>query len=517
MTNLNLWALAFLATLLYSISLIIYRLYFHPLAKFPGPKLAAVTGWYETYHDLKSPGGQFMYRLHKLHKTYGPIVRLSPDEVHISDSTWVDKLFANSAQGTRDKYLPAAHQAGTPLGVLGTSAHNTHRRRRAALSPLFSKSCAAGAEGLIYDKLDLLMKHIDTQVARDGHIEMRTAFLSFTTDVVSEYCLGQSFGLLQDETKGKEWHHSIRALAKTIPYARQFNWIMPLSQVIPVSIMRAVSPDMARVAGMHHAMETQAAQAVKEHEQAGKDSLDLSFHRNPREKFAVFRELLQHEGLPPHEKAYNRISHEAVTLMAAGGETTASTLMVAVYFILIDKHNILSRLREEVESLMSTGISRPSIADLETLPWLTAVIKETLRISTLTVRLTRVAPDEALQYKDWVMPAGTPVSMTLREISLDPEIFPSPMEFRPERWLPSNPNLEQCNRYLMAFSRGSRMCLGINLAHAELYIVLAALFRHKEFELYDTVRERDVDFTRDFFVGETSASTKGVRIKYAMS
>lgn len=117
-------------------------------------------------------------------------------------------------------------------------------------------------------------------------------------------------------------------------------------------------------------METQAAQAVKEHEQAGKDSLDLSFHRNPREKFAVFRELLQHEGLPPHEKAYNRISHEAVTLMAAGGETTASTLMVAVYFILIDKHNILSRLREEVESLMSTGISRPSIADLETLPWL---------------------------------------------------------------------------------------------------------------------------------------------------
>lgn len=61
------------------------------------------------------------------------------------------------------------------------------------------------------------------------------------------------------------------------------------------------------------------------------------------------------------------------------------------------------------------------------------------------------------------------------------------------------------------------MLLIVSLAHAELYIVLAALFRHKEFELYDTVRERDVDFTRDFFVGETSASTKGVRIKYAMS
>ncbi|GAW14144.1 hypothetical protein ANO14919_035380 [Xylariales sp. No.14919] len=272
---------------------------------------------------------------------------------------------------------------------------------------------------------------------------------------------------------------------------------------------------MARVAAMHHDMEAQALQAIKEHEQDEKNGVDLSIHRNPTDRFAVFRALLQHDGLPPDEKRFDRISHEAVTLMAAGGETTASTLMMAVYFILSDKQNILRRLREEVESLPSTGSSRPSVAELERLPWLTAVIKETLRVSTITARLTRVAPEETLHYNNWVLPAGTAVSMTLREISFDPELFPSPMAFRPERWLPSNPNLDRCNRYLVAFGRGSRMCLGINLAHAELYIALAALFRHREFELHDTVRERDVDFARDFFVGETSASAKGVRVKYA--
>lgn len=136
--------------------------------------------------------------------------------------------------------------------VFGTSLHNTHRRRRAALSPLFSKSCAAGAEGLIYDKIDLLLKQLDLQIARDGYAEMRTAFVGFTTDVVYEYCLGQSFGLLEDEVKGKEWSNSIRALAKSIPYTRQFNWIIPLSQKIPISLMRIVSPDLARVAAMHH-------------------------------------------------------------------------------------------------------------------------------------------------------------------------------------------------------------------------------------------------------------------------
>ncbi|KAI0536933.1 cytochrome P450 [Xylaria digitata] len=517
MASFNTWVLAASAALLYSVGLVIYRLYFHPLSKFPGPKLAAASGWYETYHDLKSPGGQFMYQLNKLHKIYGPIVRLSPDEIHISDTAWVDTLLVSSVQGIRDKYVPSAHQAGTPQGVLGTSAHHTHRRRRAALSPLFSRSCAAGAEGLIYDKFDLLLRQIDIQIARDGYTEIRTAFMGFTTDVVSEYCLGQSFGLLEDETKGKEWHTSIRALAKTIPYARQFNWIIPLSQKIPLSLMRVVAPDMARVAAMHHDMEAQATQAIKEREQDEKNSVDVSFHQNPTDRFAVFRTLLQNDGLPVSEKRFDRISHEAVTLMAAGSETTSSTLMMAVYFILADKQNILPRLREEVESLLSTRSSRPPVAELERLPWLTAVIKETLRISTLTVRTTRVAPDEALHFNDWILPAGTAVSMTLREISFDPDIFPSPMTFRPERWLPTNPNLDRCNRYLVAFSKGSRMCLGINLAHAELCIALATLFRHREFELHDTVRERDVDFTRDFFVGETSAASKGVRVKYAKS
>ncbi|KAI0973455.1 cytochrome P450 [Xylaria arbuscula] len=514
MANLDFWMLISSVAVLYPIALLIYRLYFHPLAKFPGPKLAAVTGWYETYHDLKNPGGQFMYQLHNLHRIYGPIVRLSPDEIHISDTAWVDTLLISSAQGIRDKYAPAASQAGTPKGVFGTALHNTHRRRRAALSPLFSKSCAAGAQGLIYDKVDLLLKQIDLQIARDGYAEMRTAFICFTTDVVYEYCLGQSFRLLEDEKKGQEWHDAIRALAKTIPYTRQFNWIIPLSQRIPISLMRMVSRDMARVAAMHHDMEAQASQAIKEHEEDEKNGLDLSFHRNPTDRFAVFRALLQHDGLPSHEKRFDRISHEAVTLLAAGGETTSSTLMMAVYFILADKENILPRLLLELELIMSTGVSRPSVAELERLPWLTAIIKEVLRISTVTARLTRVAPDEALQYNDWVLPAGTAISMTLREISFDPEIFPSPMSFRPERWLPSNPNLDRYNRYLVAFGRGSRMCLGINVAHAELYIALAAIFYRRDFELLDTVRERDVDFSRDFFVGETSAATKGVRVKY---
>lgn len=67
-TSLAAWTMS--VTSLWYISVIVYRLYLSPIAKFPGPKLAAATGWYECYYDVFKPG-LYIYEIEKMHAKYG--------------------------------------------------------------------------------------------------------------------------------------------------------------------------------------------------------------------------------------------------------------------------------------------------------------------------------------------------------------------------------------------------------------------------------------------------------------
>lgn len=63
------------SVIIYNASLVIYRLYFHPLRHIPGPWIAAATQWYEFYYDvLQWPGGQYIHKVDAMHDRYGTLV-----------------------------------------------------------------------------------------------------------------------------------------------------------------------------------------------------------------------------------------------------------------------------------------------------------------------------------------------------------------------------------------------------------------------------------------------------------
>src|SRR4051812_12025378 len=101
-------------------------------------------------------------------------------------------------------------------------------------------------------------------------------------------------------------------------------------------------------------------------------------------------------------------------MVGAGVETTSNTLCVALYHLhLLQNKDKLARLKAELKSAMPEANQLAPWAKLETLPYLSAAIKEALRLAYGTSsRFIRVAPEATLQYKDYVLPPGTAISMS---------------------------------------------------------------------------------------------------------
>lgn len=107
----------------------------------------------------------------------------------------------------------------------------------------------------------------------------------------------------------------------------------------------------------------------------------------------------------------------------------------------------------------------------------------------------------------------TPISMSFEDVLHDPAIFPEPNTFNPDRWLRAKEQGRRFDAYQVAFGKGSRSCVGLNLAYAELYLVIAVLVTRFDLELYDFQYDRDLKTVRDGFVGLPSKESKGVRVQ----
>jgi cytochrome P450 len=172
-----------------------------------------------------------------------------------------------------------------------------------------------------------------------------------------------------------------------------------------------------------------------------------------------------------------QLRDEVVTLLVGGHETTAIALTFAL--LLLGQH-------PEAEAAMRAELSRvlaarpPTIADVPSLPFTDAVLKEAMRLYPPAWALSRMAV-EADSLGGYHAPAGTMVAMSQWVVHRDARHFPQPDAFRPERWLEGLEQKLPRGAYF-PFGGGPRLCIGVAFAQVEAKLVLARLLQRFRFE-----------------------------------
>jgi cytochrome P450 len=194
---------------IYVAALYIYRLFFHPLARFPGPKLAALSLWYEFYFDALKHG-QYVFRIKEMHDEYGPIVRISPDELHINDPDFIPELMPTTGRKT-EKYPRVLQLFGFSEAAITTKDHDMHRMRRASMSRMFSKESVRRLEPLMQDNLNKLFKRLQEFQESMRPVSVLPMFAAFTNDLIVEY----SFGINRNWLEAPEFNKSFFDMVRT--------------------------------------------------------------------------------------------------------------------------------------------------------------------------------------------------------------------------------------------------------------------------------------------------------------
>ncbi len=299
---------------------------------------------------------------------------------------------------------------------------------------------------------------------------------------------------------------------------KRIPWFNNVMMALPESVARRLSPALGSYMRQKRKTREQVAQTA-----SSKDEW------SEREILPIFRGLLDSSKLPPDEKSVERLAQDAQMLLMAGTLTMASTLEHLIYWM-VDNPDVLRKLKEELRTAMPSldDVGKVPIATLESLPYLTAVIKESVRlIYGNSTPHFRVDPSQPLVYEDrttgrsWVIPPKTSVGMTSVLLHHNELHFPNSNKFDPDRWLGEGG--KKLDKYMVGFGKGSRICLGLNQAYGISRLVLAQIWRLWAspnvstgdeigvLSLYNT-SPHDVQMNGDFFVAAYN-KPQGVEFK----
>ncbi|KAF8855457.1 putative cytochrome P450 [Acephala macrosclerotiorum] len=460
----------------------VYNVTFHPLAKFPGPKAAGVTAWWKTWIEVVR-GESMVHVLVELHRRYGDIVRVGPNELHFANPDAYHNIYNGNLRW--DKEAKLYESFGEDHSSFGLTKYADSKQRKEVLQPLFSRRTILDLQSLVREKVEHLVQALRKNQAVGKSSDMLFAFRCFTVDMITEFCFAKSVDAMDAPDFAAPIVVAMDNSLPTFHLFHHFPWFRKTIFSLPPRLAIKASPETA---GLTHLQVILAKQVE-----------DVS--TNPSILEASPHPTIYHRLLDPY--VHNRspiftklaLLEEALTMLFAGGVTVGDTSMTA-FFHILDQPKLHSALSKEILTAWPDINNPPSLETLEGLPLLTATIKESLRISPGACSpLLRIVPDTGAMVGGSFIPGGTIVGISSFFVHQASTIFEDPEKFSPSRWMgEKSSGLE---KWLVAFSKGPRSCLGMNLAWCELYILYATLLRKFEMKL-DGTKKEDLEW-RDCF------------------
>ncbi|CAI7653153.1 unnamed protein product [Penicillium pancosmium] len=431
---------------------IISPLFNGPLAQIPGPKLYALTKWRLALDDWK---GTRTRRIDELHKRYGPVVRIGPNEVAFNSLSALRTIYGAGSGFERTSFY-SMFDVYTRKNLFTFASVREHSQRKRLLAHAYSKSAitkrsSTMIEEKVLDYLNLIEK--DPESAE----ELFSSLHYFSLDSITDFVYG-NFG------KTKCLKGANRDL---------LNDILDLDRQ-KLSWFVVHLPSFTKWLYSTNGIRVHALDAWYRFKESSNDSKEA-------QQNTILGNLWQsHESQKDRGLDDMEIASECADHLLAGIDTTSDSLMFMIWAISRPENlKFQRRLQEEIRSMPANLFNADGIASVEIcdkLRYLDAVIKETLRLyAPLPASEPRSFPADST-IDGYAIPARTTVSMSPYSIHRNAQVFENPTSFNPDRWLVEEEDVE-LNRWFWSFSSGARMCIGMHLAMAEMTTLATALYR----------------------------------------
>ncbi|RAL10282.1 cytochrome P450 [Aspergillus homomorphus CBS 101889] len=459
---------------------ILYARWLHPLARFPGPPLASISRLWVILHVAR---GNAVAEQRELHRKYGAIVRIAPNELIINDARSLKTIYGfNSGFTKTDFYLPFRSPFARYPDHFSAIDEQLHAKRRRIVNQMYSMTKVLQAEKYVDNCMDHLLEKFEELAQQGATIDFYQWARMYAYDVVGEFFFGRPFGLLQ---KGHDFLGYTTATDFLIP-------VMAVAGVMPSyvrSLFMLGGLIFSRTRKAFKALEqlAHAADVAVEERMDNTKKIDgLPWH--PDLLSRVF-EIYYREGEALDYKVID-VKMEAFGAFFGGSDTTAISMASIIFYILRDRE-IYGKVLDEIDTATSKGaLSVPHIAYREAvkLPFLSACIKEAMRVHPSTgLTLPRLTPKEGSLISGYRVPGGARIGANAVIVQSDKSVFGGDAdEFRPERWLHSG--ADGLAQYSLQFGAGSRTCMGKHIAMCEIYKVIPQILRTYHLELDSPVK-----------------------------